>query len=480
MNIGVFNQSILSLLDDADNTSSILPSPIGPLPFPLPGEPIETLSGDTTSIHSGVTELSFGPSGSPLSKCNSEFGFSAGEGDLGYKEFASHDSFNYSVIDAFPSSLSIDRAPPIPSIALDLNLHNFPTLDGRSLEPHSVYFSAVEGDLSMSLRSYDGPGPVHETSASSESALDLCIPTAEEAHHQIFWQENPSPRRPTVRIEVRNDVLRPEEQGAIRRESFTYACKSLPYDAGFRPHAYVDNHESATHGKHHLEALEEDLYTMEEFMEEEDHVRADKPKRPTIFRKLVGGKRMSKLMALGPLMFHKTPKTFSVHPCSADPQSLAAFSSMRNFADRSPVTTNHPDGPNYPPILPPSSPPSSPIPNKKRTRDIFRKTWSGSQPLSMFVVPKPKVEGRVAPSPRELPMDLPAGENPPPFSPPTSPQLDSTQIPETDVHGRTYGPSRVASPDLLPRSLDLPVLGRKERRSWLPNIRSPKNSPLVV
>jgi len=329
----------------------------------------------------------------------------------------------------------------------------------------------------MSRRSGDGPESGHETRTSYGSALELRMPTAEEAHHQTFWRENPSPRRPTARIEVQNDTFRLDRQGRTRRESFTYACKALPYDAGLRPHAYVDNREYTIHGKNHLEALAEDLYTMEEFME--DHVMGES-KRPTIFRKLVERKRISKLVTLGPIKFRTTPKRHSLHSRATDPQSPTASSSVENFVDRNPVTANYPNNPNRPsPLPPPSSPPpSSPI--KKRPRALFRMSWSGPRPLSMFVVPKPTVEGKVIPSPKELPMHLPASENPPPLSPPTSPQMRDTQIPKTDVHGRSYGPSRIATPDLLPKNPDPPVLGRKERWSWIGNIRSPKSSPLVT
>ena len=328
----------------------------------------------------------------------------------------------------------------------------------------------------MSRRSDDGPEPVHETSSSSTSALDLFIPSAEEAHHQIFSQENPSPRRRTVRIEVRNDVL---QQGAIRQESYTYACKSLPYDAGFRPHAYVDNREHATRDKHHLEAMGEGLYTVEESMEGEDHVTSRSP-RMAIFRKL-GGKRLSKLMAFSPFGFQKNPKRFSTQSCAPNSHSPTVFSPASSFAERGPLTANHPNNPNCIPIPPPPTPqPSYPIPDDERPRTPTKKTWSGSRLLSVFVVPKPKVEGRVMPSPKELPMCLPAGENSPPLSPFMSPQMSSAETPQTDVHGRSYGPSRVASPELLPRSPDLSVFGRKERWHWLTNIRSPKNSSLVA
>ena len=456
------------MFDGASNASStLLTSPVDTYPFPLPREPTETLSGDTTSVRSGVSGLSFGLPGSPVSKCNSDFGFPTTHGDLTFKEFASRDSLNYSTIDAFPSSASINLVPSIPSITSDLHLHNFPISNGLPFEPHSVYFSAIEGDLSMSLRSDDGLEPVHETSGSSISALDLCIPSAEEAHHQIFSQENPSPRRRTVRIEVRNDVL---QQGAIIQESYTYACKSLPYDAGFRPHAYVDNREHATHGKNHLEAMAEDLCAMAEFMEEEDHV-TSRSKSPAIFRKL-GGKRLSKLMTFGPLKFKQNSKRFSTQSCAPNPHSPAVFSSVSNFANRSPVTANYPNTSNcIPTTSSPSPPPSYPIPDKKSTST--KKIWSGPRLLSIFVVPKPKIEGRVVPSPKELSMCLPAGENLPPLSPLLSPQMHSAEIPQTDVHGMSYGPSRVASPELPPMSPDPSVLGRKEHRSWLTNIRSP-------
>jgi len=324
----------------------------------------------------------------------------------------------------------------------------------------------------MSQRSEDEPDPGHETNTSCGSASELCIPTAEEAHHQIFWQENPSPRRPTARIEVQSDAFRLDRQGRARRESFTYACKALPYDAGLRPHAYVDNREYTIHGKNHLETLAEDLYAMEEFMEE-DHVMGES-KRPTTFRKLV----ISKLVTLGPIKFRKTPKRYAVHSHTADPQSPTASSSVENFVDRNPVTTDYPDNFNCPSPLPSSSP--SPIPNKKSLRTPFRMTWPGPRPLSMFVVPKPTVEGKVIPSPKELPMDLPASENPPPLSPPVSPHMPNVQFPKTDFHGRSYGPSRIATPHLSAKGADPPIFGRKERWSWLSSIRSPKSSPLVT
>ena len=416
-----------------------------------------------------------GPPGSPLSKCSFDSGFPAVQDGFACKAFASRDSLDCSVIDAFPPSASINLGP-IPPIASDLHLRNFPISDESSFEPHSIYFSAVEGDLSISRGSDDGPEHVrHETDSYSGSALDLCIPSAEEAHHQISRQENPSPQRPTVRIEVRNDVFR---RGAIRRESFTYACKSLPYDAGFRPHAYVDNHEHTGNDKHadRLDATAEDSYAMEGFMEEEDHV-IDKSKRSKIFRKLMEGKRMSKLMTFGSLKSQKTPKQSSALSCVPDPQFPDAFPSVSNFAGRTSVTIDHPNNPNSIPTPPPSSPPPSyPIPDRKKHRALFRKTRT----LSIFVIPKPKVEGRVVPSPRELAMYLPDDEHPPPLSPLMSPQVYDADIPETDVHGRSYGPSRVASPDLSSRSPDPSILGWKERRFWLTNIRSPKNGPLVA
>jgi hypothetical protein len=323
----------------------------------------------------------------------------------------------------------------------------------------------------MSQRSDDGPEPAHGTSSSSVSALDLRIPSAEEAHHQIFSQENPSPRRRTVRIEVRNNVL---QEGALRQESYTYACKSLPYDAGFRPHAYVDNREHAAHDKHHSEARTEDFYAMEECMEQEDHV-TGRSKRPAIFRNLEG-KRLSKLIAFGPLKFQKKSKRFSTQPCVPSFHPPAVFSSAPNFADRSPVTANYPNNPNC--ITTPPPPPPYLIADKKSTPT--KKAWSSPRLLSVFVVPKPKVEGRVVPSPKELPMCLPAGENLPPLPPLTSPQMRSAEISQTDVHGRSYGPSRVASPELRPRSPNPSIFGRKECRSWLTNLRSPKNSSLVA
>ncbi|KAF9654372.1 hypothetical protein BDM02DRAFT_79589 [Thelephora ganbajun] len=441
-------QSTLMPFDCASNTSnSLLPSPIDAPPFPLPGEPAETLSGGAASIHRGIAGLSFGSSGSPLYKCNSDFGFSAVKKDLACKEFVSRDQLNYSVIDAFPSTTSINLVPSIPSIASDLHLHNFPASGRQPFEPRSVYPPAVEGDSSMFRRSEDGPDPVHETSTSSESVLDLCVPTAEETHHQTFWQENPSPRRPTVRIEVLSDVLQSDEQGLITQESFTYACKSLPYDAGFRPHAYVDNHEYTVCGKHHLEALADSLCGMGEFMEEGRAM--VKSKHSTILHKLVGGKRMLKLMTFGPLKLQ--------------------------------VTADCPNSSNCPPTLPPSSPPPPySTPNKKRLRTLFSKTWSGPRPLSMFAVPKPGVEGKVVSSPEEFLMSLPAGGNPPPLSPLTSPWMHSVEIPQADAHGGLYGPSRVANQNPSPRSPNSSIFGRKERRSWLTSIRSLKDNPLMV
>ena len=397
--------------------------------------------------------------------------------------FASQESLNCPVIDVCPSSASISVVPPISSIASDWQLHNFPTSDGQPTERHSAYFSAV-GDVPVSQRGDEGVGPAHETSTSSGSALDLCVPSAEEAHHQILWQENPAPRRPTVRIEVRNNVFEARGTGTMGRETFTYACESLPYDAGFRPHAYVDNHEYTTHGKHHLEALAEDLYAAGDFMEEENYA-TDKSRRPTIFRRLVGGKKISKLMAFGPLRFQKPSHRFSVDSRAGNAQPSALSSSMANVADRNPGTfgTVNPPNPSdhSPPLTTSSPPPPYTIPHKKKHRNMFSKTWTGPRPLSMFVIPKPGVEGKLAPSPKELPMCLPVDENPRPLSPPASPQMQHAQTPETDVHGRSYGPSRVANPDIPSKTPDLSNLSRKECRSWLTgNARSPKDGPLVV
>lgn len=268
------------------------------------------------------------------------------------------------------------------------------------------------------------------------------------------------------------------------RETFTYACESLPYDAGFRPHAYVDNHEHTTHGKHHLEALAEDQYAMDDFMEEEDHA-TDKLRRPTIFRRLVEGKKISKLIAFGSLRFQKPSHRSSVDSRAGNSQSAALSSSMTNIGNCNPgpFGTDNPPNPSDPsPSLTTSSPPPPyTIPHKKKYRNMFSKTWTGPRPLSMFVIPKPGVEGKLVPSPKELPMCLPVDESPRPLSPPASPQMQHAPAPETDVHGRSYGPSRVASLDIPSKTPDLSNLNRKERRSWLTgNARSPKNSPLVV
>ena len=385
---------------------------------------------------------------SPLSKCDSDFGFSTVQEDLARIGFASHESLNYSIIDAAcPSPESINIIPSIPSIASDLQLRNFPISDEQPIERHSAYFSAVENSFSMSQRSDEEVEPAHETSNSSGSASDLYIPSAEEAHHQICWQENPAPRRPTARVEVRNTILPAHGEGTMRQESFTYACESLSYDAGFRPHAYVDNQEHTTHDKHRLEALAEDLYAMDEFAEE-GHV-ADKSKRPTIFRRLVEGKRISKLIAFSPLKFQKPSNRFSVDSRATNSQPLTVSSSITKFANCNSGTSNHPNRPDRPPSLTPSSPPPPyTILHKKRHRSTFRKTWSGPRPLSMFVIPKPGVEGKLVPSPKELTMCLPANGSPPPLSPPTSPRTQNAQIPAPDVHGRSYGPSRVVSLDI--------------------------------
>lgn len=207
-------------------------------------------------------------------------------------------------------------------------------------------------------------------------------------------------------------------------------------------------------------------------MEEEDHA-VGESKRPTIFRKLVERKGILRSVTLNPIKFRKVPNRHSVQSCVTDPQSLTAFSSAENFSDRSPVITNNL---NCPSPLPPSC---SPIPNKKRPRALFRMTWPGPRPLSMFLVPKPGVDGKVVPSPRELPIGLPSGENTP-VSPPTSPQMRDAQIPGTDVHGESYGPSRIAIQDHSPKIPGPSILGRKERLSWLSNIRSLKTSSLVA
>ena len=462
------------MFDSASYASSTPPpSPVHALRSPLPREPTDTSLGEAASIRSGITELSFSPTGTPLSKFGSELGLPTFREDLACQEFAPNVPLDHPVLNTCPSSASINVVPPILSIASDLQLNNFPNSDDQPLERHSSYFSAVEGESSLSERSDDGVEPAHEVSTSSGSASDLCVPTAEEAHHQILWQECPAPRRPTVRIEVRNNVFPAQGRETMGRESFTYACESLPYDAGLRPHAYVDNHEHTTNGKHQLEALAEDFYVVDEFMEE-DHI-ANKSKRPTIFQKLVEGKKMSKLMTLGPLKFQKPPGRFSVDSCATNSQS-PAVSSMEDFTDRDPQISNHLNRPNYTPIPPTSQPPPYTVPDKKKHRVMFRKTWSGPRPLSMFAIPKPGAEGKLRPLPSELPTCFPAGGSSPPLSPPMLPEARDAQISQTDVLGGSYGPSRVAGPGPSPQISDPPVFVRKERRSWLTNKRSPKDS----
>lgn len=146
---------------------------------------------------------------------------------------------------------------------------------------------------SVSDPSFPSPKELsHETSASPGPALNWCAPAEEEADDQTLWMESPAPRRPIVRLEVRHDMRR--VNGRRLEPSLVYACESLPYNAGFRPHAYVDNYKYATRSKRDLEG---DFYAMDEPMEEEDHD-LDKPKGPKIFRRLAR-KRLSKLIRFG-------------------------------------------------------------------------------------------------------------------------------------------------------------------------------------
>ena len=416
------------------------------------------MSGNA-SVCSCATGVSFDPHGSPLSKYNSDCGFSTIQEDPACVEFASSKSLNSPVIDGSPPLASTNILPSIPPIASDLQLHNFPMLDGQP-ERNPTYSSATEGDFPAFPRSDDSVEPFHETSSSSGSALDLCIPTAEEAHHQILLQENPAPRRPTVRIVVRNNVLEAHGERATRRESFTYTCESLPYDAGLQPHTYVDNHQRTIQGKHHLQALEEDLCATDEFVAEDPVV--GRSKRSTILRRLAEGKMVSKLIAFGPLKSTNPQNRFSV-----DSKPPAVFSLTAGFAGRNPGTATHPNHSDYSPSLTPFSPPPTyTTSNKKRHHTTFQKSWSGPRSLSIFAVPKTEIKGKPASPP------LPNVEPPPP-----PPQRNDAQSHQTDAHGRSCGPSRIMS---LEFSSDLSnVTRRKERMSWLVNARSSKNSRFV-
>ena len=196
----------------------------------------------------------------------------------------------------------------------------------------------------------------HETGTSSGSALNRPTPTAQEAHDQTLLEEIPAPHRQIVQLEVRNGngAHRSGERGTTAGESFSYRCESLPYTAGLRPHAYVDNHEYATRSKRDLA---EDLFLMDEFTEEEEDG-VDKSKRPKFFRRLFQRKKASKLMMPFSLPnSRKSPTPSSVDSRATDPRSPAVSALIADPAGHCPGTANHPTGRLDRPPTPTSPPP---------------------------------------------------------------------------------------------------------------------------
>jgi hypothetical protein len=215
-----------------------------------------------------------------------------------------------------------------------------PPFDGALNTPSTVLPSSVDTSQSRSPQELS-----YEAGNSSGSALNR------RANNQILWEERPAPRRPLIRLEVRNDMRRVNGQRTTARESFAYACETLPYNAGLQPHAYVDNHKYATRGK---DNIAEDLYTMDECTEEEDHG-VGKSKSPEIFRRLARKKKkVSKMIALR-LPNSRKPSTLppvESHPPNSQPPVM---SSMANLMGHYPGNANRPTRPNHP--SPPTSPP---------------------------------------------------------------------------------------------------------------------------
>ena len=221
-----------------------------------------------------------------------------------------------------------------------------PPLDGTSstLLPTSVDTLSPPSSQDLS----------HETVTSSESELTLCTSTTEEECNQTLWEEIPAPRRPTARLVIRsvNVIRQADGQGVVARRVLTYDCESLPYSAGLQPHAYVDNHKYATRGKRDLA---EDLYAVDEFMEEEDHA-MDESKSPKIFRRLMQKKKVQKFMTFNLPISRRQPTRFPVGSRTTNSQLPAMPSPIASFTNRYPGTANHLTPPNPPPPFSPPPP----------------------------------------------------------------------------------------------------------------------------
>jgi len=339
--------------------------------------PTTPLPDDAVSITSRVTRLSFGPSvpsfspESPFDSPSIESGsiidpgwdFSSPVYRHAYLHHSS--SFESSIIDAFPSSASIKRIPSIPSLSSELQLNNLPNLAASSLlfDPH-VYFNAGDIPAPSLLDSI----PVVSQTPSLTSLSDPFGHTAQQLHKNMVTTSNPPASRRNGRVVVREHIHVEGQNTRMRKDTWTYGCEILPYSAGFRPHLYIDNSERSVSRKKSIAGQDtDDRVEVVSPSAEDEGVRVFRSPAK-LMKKLVGGGKVSRFLGLRGAKKNRGRKggkgTTRIPPTSIVSPFLG---SVEVIADDLPPPTTHKAG-------------------------RVNKKFSVPRPLSMFLVPKPRVE----------------------------------------------------------------------------------------
>jgi hypothetical protein len=386
-----------------------LPPILPPLRFPT-----SSPSDDVLSLSSRVTRLSFGSPFSPDSQFDSistsgsvldpGWNFSSPVYQRAQLPF-SISSSDSSVIDPFPSSASVEPIPSIPSISSDFQLNNLPTLPPSVplFEPRAYsYFTAGDAPISSFFETL----PVISTAPSLDSfteSLASFIPSAQQAHQDMLTAPNPlaTNRRAGVIIRDRSYMTDSDDtrQGS-GRHPWTYTYKTLPYEAGLRPHAYVDNSETPLGGKRGFGVNGHRGITGGVGKRASDEGKdSKKPPPPSKLKKLIRGSSISRL-----LNFHVTRKKLLREekenmpvPASSSPKERPNFTSPGQERRVTPTSLHRgsDDG-----TATAKASPSTPKPGARGS-----KRFSLPRHLSLFVVPKPRMN--LVESPTIRPEDSP-------------------------------------------------------------------------
>lgn len=187
---------------------------------------------------------------------------------------------------------------------------------------------------------------------------------------------NPPASRRRARIVVREDVtIANEEAGSSqrrRKDTWTYACDTLPYEAGFRPHLYVDNSERSLERKGTCKREQADLIVVESPVQgDNDGVCVEKVTRSSskMMKKLAGVKT-SRFWGIKSRKIRSGRKTIGSSCLSVD-----GLPSPFLGSDQETTRPSH--------SMPSTPGPTFKAPAKKRF---------SVRPLSLFLLPKPRVD----------------------------------------------------------------------------------------